>query len=110
MSHLACAVEIAVSRSEKTPLIGGQKHACIVPAAAWIAAVDCRTASQERMSLRRTAIVRSGPSLGSATVTPPPLTVQLLRLPSKLLPFELIVPTQSEDLVEISSDNGVQEY
>ena len=57
MSHLTVPSLLPSVGRSKTPLVGGQKHACIVPTSTWIARIDRRTADDQSMSLSRTAVV-----------------------------------------------------
>ena len=51
------AVVIGVNVPGKTPLIGGQKHPCIIQATVRIACIDCRTAHYKSMCLSGTAVI-----------------------------------------------------
>ena len=50
-------VVIGVNVPGKTPLIGGQKHPCIIQATVRIACIDCRTAHYKSMCLSGTAVI-----------------------------------------------------
>ena len=57
---LRCAVPIAVHRAAKATLVFQKQRTKLIPAAAWIAAVDRRTPGEQSVGLRRTAIVLQG--------------------------------------------------